>query len=144
MTPSKSRSSDDGSNWVDYEARIWKAMGAKGLLRIVEGTAIKPVMYRMVNGAYVGNDGKIPVTEDQVEAHENKIEKFDRHNYLVQHIICQSVSPWLGSLILNLKSTEEMWEKVKSDSTKKSTLHLIDTKEQLLAAAPIPPIQLLI
>jgi len=27
---------DDGSNWVDYEAHIWKAMGAKRLLRIVE------------------------------------------------------------------------------------------------------------
>jgi hypothetical protein len=39
---------DDGSDWVDYEAHIWKAMGAKGLLRIVEGTAIKLVMYYMV------------------------------------------------------------------------------------------------
>ena len=36
---------DNGSQWVDFKVCIWKVMGAKGLLRIVEGTAIKPVPY---------------------------------------------------------------------------------------------------
>ena len=36
---------DDGSNWADYQPRICKAMGAKGLWRHVEGTAAAPVPY---------------------------------------------------------------------------------------------------
>jgi hypothetical protein len=112
---------------------IWKVMGAKGFLRIAEGSAIKLVMYHMVNCDYIGNDGKTLVTEDQVEVCEDKKDEFDHHNYLTHHVICQSVSPWLGSLILNLESMKEMWEKVKSNLTKKSTLHLIDAKEQLSA-----------
>ena len=83
----------------------------------------------MIKGDYIRNDGKMPVTEDQVKVHEDKIDKFDHHNYLVQHVICQSVSPWLGSLILNLKSAKEMWEKVKSDSTEKSTLISLSSTE---------------
>jgi hypothetical protein len=74
----------------------------------------------MVNGDYVKNDGKMPVTENQIKAHEDKIDKFECCNYLMQHVICQSVSPQLGSLILNLKSTKQIWVKVKSDLTEKS------------------------
>ena len=36
---------DDGSNWSDYQLRLQNAMGAKGLWRHVEGTAVVPVMY---------------------------------------------------------------------------------------------------
>jgi hypothetical protein len=31
---------DDGSNWVDYETKARMAMGAKGLIRHVDDTAI--------------------------------------------------------------------------------------------------------
>ena len=123
---------DDGSNWSDYESRIWKAMGAKGLLRIVAGTARKPVMYEVEDGEMVTSDGK-PVTEDQIEAREEKIEEYERKSYYAQHVILSSVSPRLGSLIKNMKSAKEMWEAVKEDSTKKSTLHIIDAEEQLAA-----------
>ena len=122
---------DDGSNWTDYESRIWKAMGAKGLLKFVEGTARKPVMYVLVSGIYVGSDGKTPVTEDQLEAREDKVDEYERRSYLAQHVILSSVSPRMGSLIKNMKSAKEMWDKVKEESTSKSTLHIIDAEEQL-------------
>jgi len=36
---------DNGSNWSDYEPRIQKAVGSKGLWRHVEGTAVAPKPY---------------------------------------------------------------------------------------------------
>jgi hypothetical protein len=64
---------DDGSNWTDYETHIRRAMGVKGVLRIVDGNAIVLVMYNLVNGMYVTSDGKTPASEDQIDAWEDKV-----------------------------------------------------------------------
>ena len=42
-----------------------------------------------------------------------------------------TTSLYLGSMIKNLKTAKEMWDKVKSDATTKSTLYLIDAEDQL-------------
>ncbi|KIM92082.1 hypothetical protein PILCRDRAFT_203 [Piloderma croceum F 1598] len=68
---------DDGSNWSDYEPRIQKAMGSKGLWRHIQGTAIAPKPYAIVNGIPVLPDGKSEATEEQVEAKETRIIEFD-------------------------------------------------------------------
>ena len=44
---------DDGSNWADYEPRVERALGAKGLWRHVVGTAIVPKPYVVVAGVPV-------------------------------------------------------------------------------------------
>ena len=36
---------DDGSNWADYEPRMQKVMGSRGLWRHVEGVAVAPKAY---------------------------------------------------------------------------------------------------
>ena len=51
---------DDGSNWADYTPRIQKAMGSKGLWRHIEGIAVAPTSYALVNGVPVTSDGKTP------------------------------------------------------------------------------------
>ena len=75
---------DDGSNWSDYEPRIQRAMGLKGLWRHVEGTTIAPIPYALVTGVPVLLDGKTPATEGQVEHKETKIMDYDKCEYLVQ------------------------------------------------------------
>ena len=59
---------DNGSNWADYAPRIQKAMGSKGLWRHIEGKAVAPAPYVVVNGVPVISDGKTPATEEQIEA----------------------------------------------------------------------------
>ena len=49
---------DDGSNWADYEPRLRKAMGSKGLWRHVEGLAVAPKPYIIVDKIPVLSDGK--------------------------------------------------------------------------------------
>ena len=77
---------DDGSNWADYEPHIQRALGLKGLWRLVEGTAIAPKLYVLVARVPVLEDGTTQATEDQIEARETKIIDYDKREYLAQHV----------------------------------------------------------
>ena len=122
---------DDRSNWADYQPRIERALGAKGLWRHVMGTAVEPKPYHMIAGVPTMSDGKTPVPEEQVEAREAKIQEFDKREYLAQHVILSTTSTRLGAKIINLKTAKDMWETVKADATTKSTLYLLDAEDQL-------------
>src|ERR1700683_3259286 len=91
---------DDGSNWADYASRIQKAMGSKGLWRHVEGKAVTPAPYAVVNGVPVTSDGKTPATEEQIEARETRIIDYEKCEYLV---ILSTTSTRLGVKIKDLK-----------------------------------------
>ena len=60
---------DDGSNWADYEPRLQKAMGSRGLWRHVEGVAIAPKLYLIVDGIPVLEDKKTTAMEEQFVEH---------------------------------------------------------------------------
>src|SRR5882762_4938951 len=122
---------DDGSNWANYSSRIQKAMGSKGLWRHVEGNAVTPKPYTVVNGTPVTSDGKTAATEEQIEARETRIIDYEKREYLVQHVILSTTSTRLGAKIKDLKTAKEMWDQVKSDATTKSTLYLLDAEDEL-------------
>ena len=108
---------DDGSNWTDYEPRLKRAMGAKGLWIHVEGKATAPKPYAEVNGIHVLSDQKTPATDEQIEARETRIVEYDKRESLAQHVILSTTSLRIGSLIKNFRTANEMWEKVKDDAT---------------------------
>jgi hypothetical protein len=122
---------DDGSNWADYQPRIERALGSKGLWRHVLGTAIAPKPYTLLAGVPVIADGKTPATEEQIEAREARIQEHERKEYLAQHVILSTTSTRLGSKIKNQTTSHEMWEAVKTDATTKSSLYLLDAEDQL-------------
>jgi len=62
---------DDRSNWSDYAPQIQKAMGSKGLWRHIEGTAVTPAPYALVNGIPILSNGKTQATEEQMETKES-------------------------------------------------------------------------
>ena len=122
---------DDRSNWADYEPRIQNAMGAKGLWRHILGTATALVPYAVCNGIPMLGDGKTPATEDQIELKESKIIEFEKREYLAHHIILSTTFTRLMTKIKALKSAEDMWRHVIDDAMSKSTLHLLNAKDQL-------------
>ena len=122
---------DDGSNWSDYEPRIQRAMGSKGLWRHIEGTAIVPKLYALVARVLVLSDGMTPATEDPIEAKETKLMDYDKCKYLTQHVILSTTSTHLGTKIKNMKLAHEMWDAVKVDATTKSMLYLLNAEDQL-------------
>jgi hypothetical protein len=36
---------DNSSNWVDYESKVRSMLGAKGIIRHIDRTAIEPIPY---------------------------------------------------------------------------------------------------
>ena len=124
---------DDGSNWSDYEPRIQRAMGSKGLWRHVEGTAIAPQLYALVARVPVLLDSTMPAMEEQIEAKETKIMDYNKREYLAQHVILLTTSTHLSAKIKNMKLTHEMWDVVKMDATTKSRLYLLNAEDQLMS-----------
>ena len=122
---------DDGSNWADYEPYIQRALGLKGLWRYVEGTAIAPKPYVLVTRVSVLMDGTTQAMEDQIEAREMKIINYNKCEYLAQHVILSTTSTCLSNKLKNLKTSHDMWDAVKADTTTKSTLFLLKAEDQL-------------
>jgi hypothetical protein len=83
-------------------------MGLKGLWRHIEGKAVVPMAYTVVEGIPIISDGKTPATEEQIEAQEKRIIDYEKREYLAQHIILSTTSTWLGAKIKDLKSAKEM------------------------------------
>ena len=86
-------------------------MGSKGLWMHVEGIAIVPKPYAIVNSIPVLSDGKTKATDKQLETREARIVEFEKREYLAQHIILSTTSIHLRAVIKNLKTVKEMWDK---------------------------------
>ena len=106
-------------------------MGSKGLWRHVEGLAVAPKLYIVADKIPVLSDGKTLATDEQLEAKEIRIIKFEKKEYLAQHILLSTTSIHLGAKIKDLDTAKAMWEVVKADATTKSTLHILDAEDQL-------------
>ena len=55
---------DNGSNWADYQLRIGRELGSKGLWRHVLGMAITLKPYALLVGVSFIADGNTPATEE--------------------------------------------------------------------------------
>ena len=69
--------------------------------------------------------------EEQIKARESKIMNYDKWEYLAQHVILSMTLTCLSLKIKNLRTAKEMWDMVKANATTKSTLFLLDAKDQL-------------
>jgi hypothetical protein len=124
--------SDDKTNWADYEPRVRRAMGSKGLLMHLEGRARLPTPYALVNGiSMVSTNPNIPATEDQIKARERRIMEYEQKEYLTQHLILSSTSPRLSQKLLQHTTVKAMWDDVKLNATTKSSLHQVDILNRL-------------
>ena len=122
---------DDGSNWADYEPRVERVLGMKGLWRHVVGTAIALKPYAVVARVLVLTDGITQASDDQVELKESKIADYDKREYLAQHVILSTTFMRLRIKLNSLKTAKEMWDIVKTDAMSKSTLYILDAEDQL-------------
>ncbi len=122
---------DDSSNWIDYKTKVLIAMGSRGLMGHVEGRALKPSPYAIVDSVPVLADGSTPATEDQIETRDKRIDEHEMREYLARHIIINSVSLRLAQKIGQLTSSKEMWDTVKADCEGKSMLYQVDVRRRL-------------
>ena len=76
-------------------------------------------------------DGRMPATENQIEAKESRIIEFEKREYLARHILLFTTSTCLRTKIIGLATAKDMWKVVKDNATSKSTLYLLDAEDQL-------------
>jgi hypothetical protein len=90
---------DNGSNWVNYESKVQSALGAKGIIRHVDGMAIKSLPYVKDDDDQYIVSPEVLATEEQIEAREKCIDKYIQHEHTAQHILLMGVSLRIASVI---------------------------------------------
>jgi hypothetical protein len=120
---------DNGSNWVDYESKVRSALGAKGVIRHIDGTAVEPQPYAKESGHFVSKPGT-KATDEEIEAREKRIDEYTQREHTAKHILLTSVSPRVASIIRS-KSSNAMWNEIKKDATNKSEVHRTQVKRRL-------------
>src|ERR1700719_4233718 len=120
---------DDGANWPDYQSKARTAMGARGLIRHVDGTARKPIAYPEVNGVPMKKPG-VEATDDDLDEKEKRLDEFEQKEYGAQHVMLTTISARLVTLVKSMTASE-MWTAIHNDATKKSQLHKVDMHRRL-------------
>jgi gag-polypeptide of LTR copia-type/Pol polyprotein, beta-barrel domain/Zinc knuckle len=121
---------DDSLNWIEYKTKARTAMGSKGLIRHVEGKAITPTPFALVDGKPMVDD-KTPATRSDIRDLEKDVDESEQKKQLTRHIILSTVSPRLMNLIKDKTEPKEMWDLVKADASPKTEIHKIDTLTQI-------------
>src|ERR1700738_4272525 len=121
---------DDGANWIDYESKARTAMGGKGLIRHMDGTARKPNPYPLLKSGEPTADGINPATDEQIDAKEKRLDEFEQKEYMARNVLLTTTSPRLCAKIRD-KTAAEMWALIKSDATSKGPMYVIDARRRL-------------
>ncbi|KAJ7861093.1 hypothetical protein B0H14DRAFT_2225140, partial [Mycena olivaceomarginata] len=92
---------DDGSNWGTYKDLVWNALIAKGLRRHVVGTARAPPELESRDGEFFLPPRLAPLSEAELEEHENKLDEYLQKQAQVRQVIYETVSE---STFMRIKS----------------------------------------
>src|ERR1700731_3515913 len=101
------------------------AMGAKGLIRHIEGTVRRPLPFDVENGQPVTEPGK-PATRLEIQELECTMDEYEQKEYAARHIMLTTVLPRLSTMLQANTSAAQMWQQIVSDAMKKSRVHQVD------------------
>src|SRR3979490_462954 len=104
---------DDGSNWITYKERIMNTLTHKGLKRHVTGSARKPKETELRDdGEYYLPRSMVPLSDDQVEDYEKKMDEFAQKQASVREVIYETVSKSTFLQIKNEADASSLWKKL--------------------------------
>jgi Reverse transcriptase (RNA-dependent DNA polymerase)/gag-polypeptide of LTR copia-type/GAG-pre-integrase domain len=128
------RLSEDGSNWVTYKERVLNNLTSKGLMRHVRGTARKPVQLTERHGAYYRPHELSPLSDEDLEKHEDLVDSYDQKEAQVREIIYETVSKSVFLEIKDESSAAGVWTKLVAIHEAKGTMTYTDTLTKLSSA----------
>ena len=106
---------DDGSNWITYKERVMNTLTHKGLKRHVTGSARKPKETELRDdGEYYLPRSMVPLSDDQVEDYEKKMDEFAQKQASVREVIYETVSKSTFLQIKNEADASSLWKKLAS------------------------------
>jgi hypothetical protein len=128
---------DDGSNWITYKERVLNTLTHKGLRRHVNGSVRKPddLQWRnktaTVAEGFYKPDGTKPLSEDEIEEHEKKIDEYEQKQASVREVIYETISRSIFLRIKNEKTAAEVWKALSKINEDKGSLIQVDTLTKL-------------
>src|SRR5258705_13785662 len=126
------RLADDGTNWITYKERLLTAIGARGLMRYIDGRTKQPLAFELdpTGKTIVKEDGK-PATEAEQEARDDKIDEwYQKDTYVKQHIFI-TITDRLLLRVQKLPNASEIWEEIRVIHEGKTELVQVDLRRRL-------------
>ena len=128
------RLAEDGSNWVTYKERILNNLTSKGLMRHIRGTARQPVQLIERNGSFYRPNELSPLSDEDLEKHEDSVDSYDQKEAQVREIIYKTVSKSVFLDIKDESSAARVWSKLVAIHETKGTMTYTDTLTKLSMA----------
>src|SRR5882762_2412625 len=123
---------DDGSNWVTYKERLLNVIGARGLMRYVDGRAREPLPFA------ISAKTQLPVkangsttTEEEQEAQDNKIDEWHQKNALAKQHFYSMISDRLLLRVQRLPDASKIWKELCTIHEGKTELVQVDLRRRL-------------
>ena len=113
----------DGSNWSTYQECIPNYITSKGLKRHLLGTARKPVELMERSGSFYKGTNPDPLTEEEIEEHEDEEDKYEQQQATVRKVIYQTIDKSTFLQVKNETTTATVWKKVISIYTDKGSMY---------------------
>ena len=121
----------DSSNWATYSERILNYLTSKGYRRHVLGTARKPETLVERNGSLYKPGSLAPLTDEELEKHEETVDTYDQMQAAVREVIYRTVDKTTFLQIKNESDAASVWRKVASIHADKGSLYEANLLVQL-------------
>jgi hypothetical protein len=123
---------EDGSNWITYKERTLTAIGARGLMRHIDGRAIELISFDVDKTTKVvtKKDGT-PATQTEIDELDKKIDEYYQKNSLVKQQIFSTITDRLLLRVQKLKDASEIWKEICQIHEGKTELVQIDLRWRL-------------
>ena len=104
---------EDGENWVTYKERMLTTIGARGLMRYIDGRRVIPAAFA------IDAKSKLPVkadgsatTEAEIEELEDKIDEYYQRDAYVKQYIFSTIMDRLLLHVQKLGSSANIWAEI--------------------------------
>ena len=126
------RLAEDGSNWVTYKE--FNNLTSKGLMQHIWGTAHQPIQLTERNSSYYRPHELSPLSDEDIEKHEDSVDRYDQKEAQVREIIYDTVSKSVFLKIKDESSAADVWSKLVAIHEAKGTMTYTDTLTKLSSA----------
>ena len=121
----------DSSNWATYSERILNYITSKGYRRHIQGIARKPETLDERNGAFFKAGSLAPLSDDNLEKHEDARDLYDQAQAAVPEIIYRTIDKTTFLQVKNEVDAASVWKKVASIHADKGSLYEANLLVQL-------------
>src|SRR5258705_7278020 len=123
---------EDSSNWVTYKECLLNAIGARGLMRYVNGHALEPFPFAISAKTQLPvKADRTATTEQEQEAQDNRIYEWYQKDALTKQHFYSTISDQLLLHVQRLLDASKIWKEICTIHKGKTELVQVDLRRRL-------------